>query len=541
MQAPDPVEQGRAAFAESSWRRAFDCLAQVDPASLTADDLELLASSAYLTGQHAESTAAWARAYDAQLATGRPDRAAGCAYWLVFGLLNRGEFASAGGWITKAMRVLDTAGIDCVQRGYLASAIAVQQLWQGRPTEALDGALAIADIAERFHDPDLRSLAGLIHSQVLVQRGEFTGGIARLDEIMVGVIGGEVSAPVAGLVFCAVIGVCNDLFDLDRAREWSSALAQFCDRQPDLIPYSAACQVHRAEIMRLHGDWTDAVLTAQRARERSVLATDQVSAGESFYLLGELRRLRGEFDASEEAYWRASEYGRDPQPGLALLRHAQGQPETAVRTIARLHSEPQPRDVLRANVLVAYVEIMVSAGDLDAAGAAAEELGRTAERYDAPYLHAVADHRGGEVLLARGEAGAALARLRKALERWRGLGAPYEAARVRELIGRACAGLGDDDSAKLEFDAARAAFTALGAVPDAARLIPVSESGAGGLTARELEVLRAVASGKTNRAVAAELFLSEKTIARHLSNIFTKLGVGTRSAATRYAFEQHLL
>ncbi|WP_281182133.1 helix-turn-helix transcriptional regulator, partial [Aldersonia kunmingensis] len=325
----------------------------------------------------------------------------------------------------------------------------------------------------------------------------------------------------------------------DRAREWSGALARFCDRQPDLVPYSAACQVHRAEIMCLRGDWTDAVTTANLACERSTLSTDQVSGGEALYLLGDLYRLRGDLAASEEAYWRASEQGREPQPGLALLRLAQGQNETAQRTIRRLYQEAQERPVLRTNVLIAFVEIAIAAGDLDDAGRAAEELASLARQFDAPYLHAAADHRGGEVMLARGKIGPALARLRRAQEFWRKLGATYEAARVRELIGRGCAALGDDDAAALEFASALGTFEALGAAPDASRLAPAPVAGL--LTARELDVLREVAAGHTNREIATSLFLSEKTVARHLSNIFTKLGLKSRAAATSYAYEHGLL
>lgn len=540
MVAQSRLERGRAAFDESAWSAAFAHLEAADKESeLVPADLELLATAAYLTGRPAESQHAYIRAYHGWLAQRRVDLAAGCAYWLAFGLITRGELAASAGWAARGLRELDSAESDCVQRGYLTTIIAVQQFFQGHVEEAIAGIAVAAPLAERYADADLYTLTALLEAQVQVQLGQLSEGIAQLDELMVSVLAGEVSPVIAGLTYCAVIGVCNDVFDLDRAREWSGALSRFCDRQPDLVPYSAACQVHRAEIMCLRGDWTDAVTTANLACERSVLSTDQVSAGEARYLLGDLYRLRGDLAAAEDAYWQASELGREPQPGLALLRIAQGQNETAQHTIRRLYEEAQDRPVLRANVLIAFIEIAVAAGDLDDASRASLEVAELAKQFDAPYLHAAANHRGGEVLLARGEIRQALARLRRAHECWRKLGATYEAARVRELIGRACAALGDHDAARLEFASALATFESLGAAPDAARLAPAPVAGL--LTARELDVLREVAAGHTNREVAAALFLSEKTVARHLSNIFTKLGLRSRAAATSYAYEHGLL
>jgi DNA-binding CsgD family transcriptional regulator len=302
--------------------------------------------------------------------------------------------------------------------------------------------------------------------------------------------------------------------------------------------------VHRAEIMQLHGAWPDAMDEVQRVCARLPQPAGQPWVGPAFYQQAELQRLRGEFVKSEEAYRQASRWGRTPQPGLALLRLAQGEIDVAAAAIRRVVDEAQDR-VTRCRVLAPYVEIMLGAGDVQAARAAADELAEIAVELEAPLLHAVSAHATGAVHLAEGDARAGLAALRQAWAAWQELEAPYEAARVRVLIGLACRELGDEDSAQMEIDAARWVFRQLGAGPDLVRVEALTRKGAvtaaSGLTRREVEVLRLVAAGKTNRAIAADLFLSEKTVARHVSNIFTKLDLSSRAAVTAYAFAHDLV
>lgn len=541
----DDLELGRAAFAANSWADAFTFLAAADEASpLGPDDLETLASAAYLTGRHDLCTDAWARAHRAFATQGDDERAAGCALWLAFTLVNRGEFARAAGWVGRAVELLEGGTRDCAQRGFLLALTAVQSLMQGDAEHALPTILDAVAVADRFDDDDLKVLSRLGHGQILLELGRTDEGIALLDGVMVAVTTGEASATVAGLAYCAVISACQDIFDIARAQQWTAALTHWCDAQQGLVPYSGQCLVHRAEIMALRGAWPDADEATHAALDRFELAADEVSAGAAYYVAADVHRFRGDFARADESYREASRRGRDPQPGLALLRLAQGQPDTAAAIITRVADETQDRS-RRPRVLAAHVEIMLAVREVAAARAASDELTTVARAYGAELLLATAAQCDGAVLLAEGDFRSALTELRRAWTGWQQLGAPHEAARSRVLVGLACRGLGDEDSAQMELDAARWAFGQLGAVPDLARVDALVDPAAPapdcGLTAREVEVLRLVATGRTNRAIAADLVLSEKTVARHLSNIFTKLGLSSRAAATAYAYERHLL
>ncbi|MFC9552985.1 LuxR C-terminal-related transcriptional regulator [Rhodococcus sp. NPDC056960] len=535
------LRTGRAAFDRRDWRDTYARLSSADRRNpLSGDDLELLATAAYLLGEDESSTAWWERAVHDWVRADRPVRSARCAFWLSFVLIMRGEHARGGGWLSKAQRLLDTAGADCAERGYLMVPQGLRRIDEGDGAAARDIFGAVTEVGIRFADPDLTTLGMLGTGHSLVLLGDVAEAVSAFDEAMVAVTSDEVSPVVAGIVYCAVIEQCQNMCDLRRSREWTVALEEWCSAQPDLVPYRGQCLVHRAEILQLQGDWPTAMDSARRAHER---LASHAGVGSAAYVMADLHRLRGEIAQAEKLFLEANRWGRRPQPGLALLRMAQGRVGSAAASI-RCAVDESTGAVERARLLPACVDILLAAGDVTAARVAADELDSIATRFAIPYLCALSAQASGSVLHAERRGSDALTVLRDAWRRWQDIGAPYECARVRESVALVCRDLGDDDTAQMEHDLASAAYRQLGAVPDLERLkaeFRPDSTASTPLTPREVCVLRLVAAGKSNRAVATELFLSEKTVARHLSNIFVKLGISSRSAATAYAYEHHLV
>jgi DNA-binding CsgD family transcriptional regulator len=537
------LERGRASYAEQRWVDAYESLARADEAEpLEPDDLELLARAAYMLGRDDEYVRALERAHYGHLDAGDTPRAAGCTWWIGLNLLLRGEVAPARGWFARGERLLDREQRDCAARGYLRLAHMLEH-FEERDFEAASRAAAEAiEVGQRFGDRDLIAIAVMDHGHALLELGRTKEGLRLLDESMVAVTSGRLSPIACGIIYCNTIGVCRNVFELRRAREWTTALTLWCERQPDMIAHKGVCLVHRAEIMQLQGEWAAAFEEARRAGGQGVL--NQRAAAGALYVQGELQRLRGELDSAERTFRLAAERGGQPQPGLALLRLAQGKGEAALAAIRRVLGETGP-SLSRAAFLPAYVEIALAMGEIDEAARASDELTAIADVQGSDALGAMSACARGAVALARGDPSDALTALRRSLQAWQELGAPYEAARARVLVGLACSALGDDDGATLELDAARGAFEELGARLDLSRVDSLLGSGASGaehgLSPRELEVLRMVAAGETNKAIAAALVLSERTVDRHVSNIYAKLGVSSRAAATAYTYEHGLV
>ena len=520
-----------AAYDARAWQRAFE-LYDGTP-DLDARDLDRFAVSAMLLGRLDDYFAIRERAYHQTLGAGDVIEAAKAALWIGTQKMAEGEFGAGGGWMARAARLVDEHDTRSGLRGYLMIAEAFGVLAEGDPDRAISLSAEASEIGRRHQDPDLTSLALHQEGQFLLEAGRTDEGLARLDEAMVLLTGGELSPLVTGIVYCGVIAGCWSVYELRRAQEWTAAMTAWCDSQPDLRNFTGECKVRRAELKQLQGAWSAAL---DELADVSAADVDVWAAGCAAYVRGDLDRLQGAFEAAEEGFSEASRLGYEPQPGLALLRLARGSSQASAAMMRRSLADTTDAGK-RIEVLFAATEIMLAVGEKEEAAKAVNELATLSARNRSPIVTALHQQALAALQLAGETPEAALAPLRSALGTWVRLRAPYQEARTRVLFAAACRALGDRESADRELDRAKGIFVDLGATPDVARLT----GGEGGLSPRELEVLRLVATGATNKAIAARLVLSERTVDRHVSNIFTKLGVSTRAAATAYAFDRQLV
>ena len=536
------VEQARVDFERGRWDTAFDAWSAAELDTLSVDDLDDLATAAELLGHYDTAVLALQRAFAASETAGDASGSIRSAFRLAMVTASHGEPALSAGWTSRAEGLLDGVDADRVEHGWVAVLRMYRALGAGDFPQAGAFADQAAAAGRRHHDPDLTAFAVCAQGRFALYTGRIAEGRAFLDEAMVRVIAGETSPVIAGHVYCTAIEGCQEISDFGRVAEWTAALERWCTEQPGLLAFTGQCSVHRGQLLRLRGQWPDALEEFELASQRYAAVRAPDAMGLAAYETGEVLRLRGDLAAADEAYQRAADHGFDPQPGLALLWLANGQTDAALAVVRRLLEAPAG-PVQRCRILPSTVDVLIAAGALDQAREVVTELDAVASGFGCDALEAAAAHAAGAVELAAGDAAGALPYLRKAEQLWARVQAPYDRARARTLIGRALATLGDTESSRRDLEAARAIFRQVGARPDAdevSRLLAPATL-PGGLTAREVEVLRLVAAGRSNAQIAAELVLSEKTVARHLSNIFTKIEVGSRTAATAYAFEHGLV
>lgn len=528
------VVAAREAFARRDWAAAFDAYSACP--DLGGDDLDALAEAAHWLGRPDDAIAGHTAAYERHLADGAPSRAALSAFMLAIWLRLRGDGAQAEGWLARSQRLLADAeeGPEHGYPLYLRVAAMMGQDLEG----AADLARHMQALGRRFGDDTLVALGVFFEGRALVKQARVEEGRRLLDEAMLAALTDQLQPMWTGAIYCGLLDACHELADLRRAQEWTEATRRWCEPLPLASLYPGICRVHWAEVLHVRGEWEAAEAEALGAA-RELVGIDVYAVGDGWYAVGEVRRRRGDLAGADEAYNRAHEAGRDPQPGIALLRLAQGRVDAASGSIAAALAGFGGSRLERAPLLAAQVEVALAAGDLELAAASAGELLEIATTFDSPALLATARCHSAGVALARGQAVSALAELRLAASMWHELDAPYERARCRCLLSSAYRQLGDDDAADREETAARATFERLGAAGDL-RLLGGEQPPPCGLTGREVEVLQRLATGTSNREIADSLFISEKTVARHLANIFAKIGVSSRSAATAWAYANDL-
>jgi DNA-binding CsgD family transcriptional regulator len=529
--------EAREAYRNRRWPEAYELfVASGRPEDLAADDAGALSESAWWLGRVDDSVAAGATAFRAYVQEGRTRPAAMTAVGVAVSFLLRGDELAGRGWIGRASRLLDEDE-DCPEAGYLTYFLQVEGALDGPdPDGVIAAAGRVRELGRRHSDPNLTAIGLLGEGRIRIRCGQVRTGMTLLDEAMVQVLEGDVAPDWAGNIYCHLMSACHELADLHRARLWVRATTTWLESLPAAVLFTGICRVHRSQVLLATGAWTAS------EREAATVCSElagiaALAAAEGHYQLGELARLRGDLPSAERSYRRAHQLGRSPQPGLALLRLAQGRVDAAAASARAALFAEATRPLARARLLTAAAEIALAARDLPTATDAVDELTEIATAYESPGFTAAAHQWRGAVLLAAGRHTDAIPVLHTACQEWHDLEAPYDCARVRVLLAQAYRSVGDDDDAELELTAASEVFTRLGARLDAAALAPdrTRARRPAGLTDREAEVLTLLAAGHSNREMAAALVISERTVARHLSNIFTKLDLRSRTAVASWA------
>jgi ATP/maltotriose-dependent transcriptional regulator MalT len=536
------LDKARDAARKASWPQASALFDEIDDAALTPEDLEAKADAFWWTSRIDESMIVRQKAYAGHVVAGAARRAGYIAWFLSVDYRLTGEASVSSGWLMRARRDLSNEP-ECIERGFVLLADAGDAHAAGDLDRAIAIAEQVIEMGKTLGEADLIAVGIVALGRFHIFDGRVELGTKLLDEAMATVIGGLTGPMVTGWIFCDVLGICFEIADLRRASEWSDAAARWYEKLPGISPFHGICRLHRVEVATLRGAWDEAESDARHVSIELGTIRPWFAAG-AVYALGEISRRRGDLPIAEEEFTRAHGLGREPQPGLALTRLAQGNASAAAAGLKLSLTEGESNPLNRAGLLAAQVEVSLANDDVAAARTACAELDELSARWGSPLLQATAWTACAARRLAEGDAEGAAADAHRASRLLHDLRLPHEAALARLLLGIASRKAGDEERARLEITAAHGELERLGAKRDAhraAELLGGVPEAPRGLSEREVEVLRLVAAGKTNREIAAEMVLSEHTVSRHLQNIFRKLGVSSRSAATAFAFENGLV
>ena len=536
----EQLELGRSAAQRGDWGMAYEVLSNLRrEKGLDVEDLYRLGDAAWWLGLIRETLSICEECHERFLAEGNVGRAGGIAIELAFSWFLRGQPTIGSGWLSRGRALLDGQPLR-LEHGLLLWIEAGERRAAGDVDGATRAAHELKRMATDLDEPVLGCLGLMLEGTLAIRAGDVERGFGLVDEAMLPVLAGRVEPAMAGNLYCQLISVCTDLADMARARRWTDATQRWCDTFSSAVMFTGICRVHRTQLLRLQGSWESALgEAAAAARELAELNVE--AAAEAHYEIGQTHRMRGNLADAQAEYEIAAALGRVPEPGFSLLLLAAGRLDDAGSSIRRSLAE-QDDPFRRARLLAAQAEIACARSDHETAEVATAELERIAERYASPGFRAWAATSRAAVLLRSADPGNAVTPLRAALAAYREMGASYDAAAARAMLGEALRATGDVASAEAETAAAQASFLAMGAAPPADWVValsdPAAESPPGGLTTRETEVVRAVAEGLSNRDVAARLVISEKTVARHLANVFAKLGVSSRTAAAAWVHQQ---
>lgn len=475
MALADSLLGAREALAQHAWADAYELLKRADEEiGLDPDDLAGLGEAAWWVGRIKECIDARSRAFAGCVAQGRKVEAGLLSLRLAEDHFHRLEGSISRGWLARAERLLSEDETS-VGFGWLARTRALIAFeGEGDIDKALHWAERGLEIAAAG-DRDLYALSLHDKGRLLIAQGRIDEGMPLMEEAMVAAIGGELGAMATGRIYCNMIDICEKMAEYGRAAQWDQAAQQWCERVGITSGFPGICRVKRAGIMLFRGRWHEAEDEARRATEE--LSDFLTFAAVGFKEIGEIRLRMGDLEGAEQAFLQANQLGHDPQPGLALLRLAQGHPEAARQMVTTALAQDSLIDLQRAKLLPALVEICLAEGDLPAADAAAKELGTLAARFGSKAILAAAAFSEGGVALARGEVDSAVEMSRRASRLWADEDLPYEAARARLQTGEAYRRGGSAASAAMELDAARRAFQELGAILLLRRLERLLEGG----------------------------------------------------------------